>query len=173
LRGRNADWGERAVREAVSLSATDALEMKVIDMIAEDVPALLKALDGRVVDAGGTKHTLKTANAVATEIEIDWRTRVLAVITNPSLAYLLVLVGMYALIFEFANPGLILPGVAGAICVVLALYAFHLLRSTTPGSVDRARHRVHDRRGVRARFRFAWNRRHHCVRARVGHADRQ
>ncbi|RPI42924.1 MAG: nodulation protein NfeD [Betaproteobacteria bacterium] len=127
LRGRNADWGERAVREAVSLAAADALELRVIDLMADDVPALLKALDGRVVDAGGTRHTLKTAAAVATEIEVDWRTRILALITNPSLAYLLVLVGVYALIFEFANPGLILPGVAGAICIVLALYAFHLL----------------------------------------------
>lgn len=127
LRGRNADWAERAVREAVSLASADALKMKVIDVIAEDVPALLKALDGRVVEAAGVKRTLRTADASASEVEVDWRTRVLAVITNPSVAYLLVLVGIYALIFEFANPGLILPGVAGAICVVLALYAFHLL----------------------------------------------
>jgi membrane-bound serine protease (ClpP class) len=127
LRGRNADWGERAVREAVSLAAADALELKVIDVVAESVPALLKALDGRTIEAAGVKRTLRTAGAIAGEIEVDWRTRVLAVITNPSVAYLLVLVGIYALIFEFANPGLILPGVAGAICVVLALYAFHLL----------------------------------------------
>ena len=127
LRGRNADWAERAVREAVSLSAGDALKLKVVDMISPDVPSLLKALDGRRVEAGGAERTLHTAGAPVTQIEVDWRTQILAVITNPSVAYLLVLVGIYALIFEFANPGLILPGVAGAICVVLALYAFHLL----------------------------------------------
>ena len=127
LRGRNADWAERAVREAVSLSATDALDLKVIDLLAPDVTSLLKALDGRKIEAGGATRTLRTADVSVTAIEIDWRTRLLAVITNPSVAYLLVLVGIYALIFEFANPGLILPGVAGAICVILALYSFHLL----------------------------------------------
>jgi membrane-bound serine protease (ClpP class) len=127
LRGRNADWGERAVREAVSLSAADALELKVIDLIAEDVPALLQKMDGRSVEATGTKLTLQTAETIVTEVELDWRTRILGVITNPSIAYLLILAGIYALIFEFTNPGLILPGVAGAICIVLALYAFHLL----------------------------------------------
>ena len=128
LRGRNADWGERAVREAVSLSAADALELKVIDLIAEDVPALLAKLDGRRVEAAGIKSVvLKTAKTVATEVEVDWRTRILGVITNPSVAYLLILVGIYALIFEFTSPGLILPGVVGAIAILLALYAFHLL----------------------------------------------
>jgi membrane-bound serine protease (ClpP class) len=127
LRGRNADWGERAVREAVSLSAADALKLGVIEIVAEDLPALLKSLDGREVDVGGAKRKLQTKGVEATEIELDWRTRVLALITNPSVAYLMILAGIYALIFEFSNPGLILPGVAGAICVVLALYAFHLL----------------------------------------------
>jgi membrane-bound serine protease (ClpP class) len=127
LRGRNADWGERAVREAVSLSATDALDLKVIDFIAEDSAALLKKLDGRAVDAGGAKRTLRTADATVVSVELDWRTRILSVITHPSVAYLMILVGIYALIFEFSNPGLVLPGVVGAICVLLALYAFHLL----------------------------------------------
>lgn len=127
LRGRNAEWGERAVREAVSLSAADALELKVIDLVADDVPALLKKLDGRTADAAGAKLTLHTAEASAAAVELDWRTRVLGVITNPSVAYLMILVGIYALIFEFTNPGLVLPGVVGAICVLLALYAFHLL----------------------------------------------
>ena len=127
LRGRNAEWGERAVREAVSLSAADALELKVIDFVAEDVRALLKNLDGRTVNAAGAKLTLHTAEASAAAVELDWRTRVLGVITNPSVAYLMILVGIYALIFEFTNPGLVLPGVVGAICVLLALYAFHLL----------------------------------------------
>src|SRR5688572_12076591 len=127
LRGRNADWGERAVREAVSLSATDALELKVIDAIAEDSAALLKKLNGRTSEASGAKRTLQTADAPVVTVEVDWRTRVLSVITNPSIAYLMILVGIYALIFEFSNPGLVLPGVVGAICVLLALYAFHLL----------------------------------------------
>lgn len=127
LRGRNAEWAERAVREAVSLSAEEALELKVIDLVAEDVPALLARLDARRITAGGAERTLATAQAAAVAIERDWRTRFLGVITDPSIAYILVLLGIYALLFEFSNPGLILPGVVGAICVLLALYAFHLL----------------------------------------------
>lgn len=127
LRGRNADWAERAVREAVSLSAAEARKLKVIDLVADSVPALLKALDGRIVEAAGAKHRLETAEAQVTAIEPDWRTRVLSVITNPSVAYLMILVGIYALVFEFSNPGLILPGVVGAICILIAMYAFQLL----------------------------------------------
>ncbi|MEW5862714.1 MAG: nodulation protein NfeD [Pseudomonadota bacterium] len=127
LRGRNAEWAERAVREAVSLSAEEALRQKVIEVIAEDLPALLKKLDGRTLTAGGAERTLATSGAAAVAIERDWRTRFLGVITDPSIAYILVLLGIYALLFEFSNPGLILPGVVGAICVLLALYAFHLL----------------------------------------------
>jgi membrane-bound serine protease (ClpP class) len=119
LRGRNADWGEKAVREAVSLPAEEAVKLKVIDFVAADVPGLLKQID--------KKAGLKTADAPVVEVELDWRTRILAVITNPSVAYILILLGIYALIFEFTNPGLILPGVVGAICVLLALYSFHLL----------------------------------------------
>src|SRR6185436_5151079 len=126
LRGRNADWGEKAVREAVSLSATDALDLKVIDVIAEDAQALLKKLDGRTVEAGGAKRTVRTAGAPLVAVELDWRTRVLSVITNPSVAYLMILLGIYALVFEFSNPGLVLPGVVGTICILLAMYAFHL-----------------------------------------------
>ena len=127
LRGRNADWGERAVREAVSLSAQEALRHQVIDLVAEDLPALLAALDGRSATAGGAERRLATAQAPVLEIERDWRTRVLAVLTDPSIAYLLVLLGIYGLLFEFSNPGLVVPGVVGAICLLLALYAFHLL----------------------------------------------
>jgi membrane-bound serine protease (ClpP class) len=127
LRGRNADWGERAVREAVSLPAAEALESKVIDVIAEDSTMLLKKLNGRTVEAGGVKRTLQTADAPIVAVELDWRTQVLSVITNPSIAYMMILIGIYALVFEFSNPGLVLPGVVGAICVLLALYAFHLL----------------------------------------------
>jgi membrane-bound serine protease (ClpP class) len=123
LRGRNADWAERAVREAVSLPAAEALKLKVIDVVADDVPALLKQVDGRVI--GG--KTLQTAGVAAVGHEPDWRTRFLAVITNPGLAYILVLVGAYAIFFEFTNPGMILPGVVGSICVLVAMYAFHML----------------------------------------------
>ncbi|HSG75834.1 MAG TPA: nodulation protein NfeD [Burkholderiales bacterium] len=127
LRGRNAEWGERAVREAVSLSAAEAKKIKVIEIVADSVPALLQAVDGRTVEAGGEKRKLATAGAQVTEIEADWRTNVLRVITNPSVAYLMILLGIYALIFEFSNPGLILPGVVGAICILIAMYAFQLL----------------------------------------------
>lgn len=119
LRGRNADWGEKAVREAVSLPAEEAVKLKVIDFVAADVPALLKQID--------KKAGLKTADAPVVQVEVDWRTRILGVITNPSVAYILILLGIYALIFEFTSPGLILPGVVGAICILLALYSFHLL----------------------------------------------
>lgn len=127
LRGRNADWAERAVREAVSLSAEEAAKLKVIDLVAADLPSLLKQLDGRKLSASGVERVLATGGAATTAFEPDWRTRFLGVITNPSIAYILILLGIYALVFEFSNPGLVLPGVVGAICVLLALYAFHLL----------------------------------------------
>ena len=127
LSGRNADWGEKAVREAVSLAAADALDLKVIDVVAENQAALLKKLDGRTVEAGGAKRTLHTGDAPVVEVELDWRTRFLSVITNPSVAYLLVLLGIYAIIFEFMNPGIVLPGVVGTICVLIAMYAFQML----------------------------------------------
>ena len=127
MRGRNAEWAERAVREAVSLSATEALNMKVIDLIAEDVPALLKRLDGRKLKAADQERVLQTADAATVAFEPDWRTRFLSVITDPSIAYVLVLLGIYALVFEFSNPGLVFPGVVGAICILIAAYAFHML----------------------------------------------
>jgi membrane-bound serine protease (ClpP class) len=127
MRGRNAEWAERAVREAVSLSATEALKMKVVDLVAEDVPDLLRRLDGRRLKAAEQERVLQTADADAVAFEPDWRTRFLSVITDPSIAYILILVGIYALIFEFSNPGLVFPGVVGAICILIALYAFHML----------------------------------------------
>ncbi len=127
MRGRNVEWGERAVREAVSLSSAEALKLKVIDLVAEDVPQLLQRLDGRKFSIAGTEHVLDTAGAVATAFEPDWRTRLLSVITDPSIAYMLVLLGLYAILFEFYNPGMVLPGVVGAICVLIALYAFQML----------------------------------------------
>jgi len=113
LRGRNADWAERAVREAVSLPAEEALREKVIDLMAADVPELLAKLD-----LGGARTV---------EIEPDWRTRFLQVVTNPSIALILLLVGVYGLYFELTSPGFGVPGVLGAICLLVALFAFQLL----------------------------------------------
>lgn len=127
MRGRNAEWAEKAVRQAVSLSASEALKDRVVDLVAEDVPALLGRLDGRRLEVQGRERVLHTAGVAATVIEADWRTRFLSVITDPSFAYILILAGIYALAFEFYNPGLVFPGVAGAICVLTALYAFHML----------------------------------------------
>jgi membrane-bound serine protease (ClpP class) len=127
LRGRNAEWAERAVRESVSLSADEALKQKVIDVIAADVPQLLEKLDGRTLDVQGRKVTLATKGAAAIAFEQDWRSRFLGVVTDPTIAYVLLLLGIYALIFEFMNPGLVLPGVAGAIALLIALYALHML----------------------------------------------
>src|SRR5258708_2016860 len=127
MRGRNAEWGERAVREAVSLTANEALEQKVVDIIAADVPQLAEKLDGRKVIIAAGERTLTTKGAPVIAWDPDWRANFLAVITNPSIAYILLLVGLYALVFELANPGLVLPGVAGAICILIGLYALHLL----------------------------------------------
>jgi membrane-bound serine protease (ClpP class) len=127
LRGRNAEWAERAVREAVSLSAEEAARINVIDVVAEDVADLLKKVDGRTIKVQVGSRTLATANAAIIEIEPDWRNRFLATITNPSVAYILMLVGIYGLILEFYSPGFFLPGVTGVISLLLALYAFQLL----------------------------------------------
>lgn len=126
-RGRNADWAERAVREAVSLPANEAKKLNVIDLVANDVPDLLKKLDGRKVGVQGGERTLKTADAAQIEVEPDWRTRLLMVVTDPSVAVILMMIGIYGLIFEFMNPGFVLPGVLGGICLLVALYAFQLL----------------------------------------------
>jgi membrane-bound serine protease (ClpP class) len=127
LRGRNADWAEQAVREAASLDAVKALELGVIDIVAEDMSDLLRQLNGRTVNLLGREITLKTDGLVLNHVEPDWRSQLLAVITDPNVAYILMLIGIYGLIFEFSNPGSILPGVTGAICLLLALYAFQLL----------------------------------------------
>lgn len=127
MHGRNADWAEKAVREGVSLDAEDALEQQVIDLMADDLSALLTAVDGRRVTVLGHERVLRTAGLSATVLEPDWRSRLLAVITNPNVAYILMLLGIYGLFFELSNPGNILPGVAGAISLLLALYAFQVL----------------------------------------------
>ena len=127
LRGRNEAWAERAVREAASLTADEALENNVIDIVADDLTALLKQLDGREVNVKGRITTLDTDALIIERITPDWRSSILAIITNPNIAHVLMLVGIYGLILEFSNPGIILPGVVGTICLLLALYAFQVL----------------------------------------------
>lgn len=127
MRGRNADWAEKAVREAASLNAEQALEMSVIDIIATDMSDLLRQLNGRSVNISGQDKVLDTRGLVLDHVAPDWRSQLLAAITNPNVAYILMLIGIYGLIFEFSNPGAFVPGIAGAICLLLALYSFQVL----------------------------------------------
>lgn len=127
MRGRNAEWAERAVRESVSLSADEALAQHVVDLTARDVPDLLVKLDGRKVLTAGGERILRTSGAATTTAAPDWRTRFLAIITDPSVALMLLMAGVYGLFFEFWNPGLALPGVLGAICLLLGLFALQML----------------------------------------------
>ncbi|MDJ0833146.1 MAG: nodulation protein NfeD [Gammaproteobacteria bacterium] len=127
LRGRNELWAEAAVREAASLTAVEALEMNVIDVIADDLNHLLQQLDGREIDIKGRKQILATDALVLERTLPDWRSKLLGIITNPNIAYILMLVGIYGLILEFSNPGGLLPGIVGAISLLLALYAFQVL----------------------------------------------
>ena len=107
LRGRNVDWAEKAVREAATLSAADALNDHVIDLIAANLDDLLAKLNGRRVEIGGAERTLETTGRPIVTLEPDWRTELLGIITNPNVAYILMLVGIYGIIFEFYNPGLV------------------------------------------------------------------
>jgi len=127
LRGRNADWAESAVRGAASLSAQDALAQHVIEIIAKDVPDLLQQLDGRKVQVAQYEVVLHTKGLAVTRIAPDWRARFLMVLTHPTIAYGLLLIGIYGLLLEGYNPGAVLPGVVGALSLILALYAFQLL----------------------------------------------
>lgn len=126
-RHRNAEWAEKAVRESVNVPAEEALKLKVIDLIAPDKKALLEAIDGKKVEVLSGEKILKTAKAEIKEIEMGLRHRILNAITNPNVAYILMMIGLIGLYFELSNPGLILPGVVGAICLVLAFYAFQTL----------------------------------------------
>ena len=127
LRGRNVEWAEQAVREGESLSAGEAMELGVIDVLADDVDELLVRIDGRRVKSADGEVVIDTDGMRVVHVEPDWRARLLAVIANPNVAYMLLLIGIYGLIFEFSNPGYVLPGVAGAISLLLALYALQLL----------------------------------------------
>ena len=127
MRGRNADWAEAAVRDAASLSAQAALAQNVIDIVARDSKDLLVQLDGRSVKLGGGEVRLDTSNVVLSEVEPNWRTRLLSVITNPNIALILMMIGTYGLLFEFMNPGALYPGTIGAICLLVGLYALSVL----------------------------------------------
>jgi membrane-bound serine protease (ClpP class) len=127
LHGRNADWAEEAVRTAASLPASDALRLRVIDAIADSVPDLLRQIDGRSVWVAGKTERLMTAGLDIVNVPPDWRTELLAVITDPNVAFILMLLGVYGLLFEFMNPGAVAPGVIGGLSLLVALYALNLL----------------------------------------------
>jgi membrane-bound serine protease (ClpP class) len=127
LRGRNVEWAEKAVTEAASLSAEEAKSQKVIDVVATDANDLRAQIDGRRIVVASGERTLRLAGAPTIAFEPDWHFRVLAIITDPSVAMILMLLGVYGLLFELGNPGLVFPGVMGAVSLLLGLYALHLL----------------------------------------------
>jgi membrane-bound serine protease (ClpP class) len=127
LNGRNADWAVEAVRTAASIPASEALKLHVIDAIADDVPDLLRKIDGHPVVVAGRSEILATAGLQIVTVAPDWRTEFLAIITDPNVAFILLLVGVYGLIFEVLNPGALAPGLIGTISLVVALYALNLL----------------------------------------------
>lgn len=128
LRSRNAEWAEKAVREAESLTSSEALAKKVIDVVAEDLEDLFRKIDGKTVKmAHGKTMKLKTKGATTETIEPDWRHDLLEIITHPNVAFILMSLGSYGLIYEFANPGALFPGIMGAICLLLGLFAMNIL----------------------------------------------
>ncbi|MDO8412058.1 MAG: nodulation protein NfeD [Phenylobacterium sp.] len=127
LHGRNAEWGERAVREAATLTAAEALDQGVIELLSRDLEDLLTRADGRTVMLNGEPQMLQTAGAQVETLAPDWRVQALAVITNPNIAYILLMIGIYGLIFEFMSPGAVGPGAVGAVCLLIGLFALNML----------------------------------------------
>ncbi|MGY3467817.1 membrane-bound ClpP family serine protease [Bradyrhizobium sp. LM6.11] len=171
LRGRNADWAEKAVREAATLSANGALQVHAIDLVARDPADLLRQIDGRDVEvAGGKTQRLATQNAVIEAVDPGWISRFLAVITDPNVSFILLMVGIYGLIFEFMSPGAVAPGVVGSICLLLGLYALNLLPiNLCRPRLDAGRDRAPCHRGVQSDRRDRpWRRRR--LRAGCHHA---
>jgi len=123
LNGRNADWAADAVRSAVSLPASEALSLHVIDVIAKDVPDLLRQIDGKTVTVNGKPQRLATAGLTVESVPPDWRTELFALVTDPDVAFILMLVGIYGIVLEFFSPGAVAPGLIGAISLLVALYA--------------------------------------------------
>jgi len=126
-KGKNADWVEKAIRESVSITAEEAVEKKVVDLVAADVDELLKLLDGREIELRQGKVTLKTKDLVKTYYEPGFRDAVLRIISDPNIAYILMMIGLAGLYFELAHPGAVFPGVIGAISLILAFYSFQTL----------------------------------------------
>lgn len=124
---RNADWAEKAVRESASITAEEALKLNVIEIIAPDKNALFEAIDGRKVEVASGERTLKIKGAEVKDIEMGLRLSILNVISNPNIAYILMMIGLIGIYFELSNPGAILPGVVGGICLILAFYAMQTL----------------------------------------------
>lgn len=133
LRNRNAEWGELAVKNAASLSANKALQENVINLIATDINDLLTQLQGKTVKTNKATKILNTEQIEIKTLTPDWRSQFLSIITDPTIAYILLLIGIYGIFFEFSNPGFVMPGVIGAISLVLALYALHLLPTSYAG----------------------------------------
>lgn len=126
-RGRNVDWGEKAVRKSVSITEEEALKLNVIDFISPDVVDLLAKIDGKVIKFDGVTRTLLTKGVQPRSLQMSWRYRLLDIISNPSIAYILLMLGIYGIFFELSNPGSILPGVVGGIFLILAFYALQML----------------------------------------------
>jgi membrane-bound serine protease (ClpP class) len=126
-RGRNVDWAEKAVRASVSVTEREAVKLKVVDLVADSVPDLLAKIDGRTVKTARGPVTLATRDALVKPIEVRFRDRFLALITDPNIAYILMMVGMLGIFFELQNPGVVLPGVVGGISLILAFFAFQSL----------------------------------------------
>ena len=126
-RGRNVDWAEKAVRASVSVTEREAVKLKVVDLVADSVPDLLAKIDGRTVKTARGPVTLATRDALVKPIEVRFRDRFLALITDPNVAYILMMVGMLGIFFELQNPGVVLPGVIGGISLILAFFAFQSL----------------------------------------------
>lgn len=126
-RGRNEDWAERSVRESASIDAATALELGVIEIVAEDESELIKMLDGRKVKVRDGEVVINTRDSQVKEIKMTLRERLLLLLTNPNIAYVLLLLGIYGLFFELQNPGMIFPGVVGGICLILGFYSLHVL----------------------------------------------
>lgn len=135
LRGRNADWAEKAVRDAVSLTATEAKKKNVIDIVAQDMDDLMSQIDGRTVEVNGEKHVIQSSDMSLIEAKPNWRTRILMIITDPNVAFFFMTIGFYGLIYEFANPGALVPGIAGVICLCIGLFALNVLPVNYAGVV--------------------------------------
>ncbi len=126
-RGRNVDWAEKAVVKSVSITEEEALKLNVVDLIAPDIPTLLDKIDGKVIKFDGVTRTLHTKGVQPQPIQMSWRDRLLDIISNPTIAYILLMLGIYGIFFELSSPGAILPGVVGGIFLILAFYALQML----------------------------------------------